>query len=577
MAKNNFVILCVIFVVSLFIFTRFLDHHGLEYRDDEIFYFQSTQEMLQNHDYLSPTYFGENRFQKPILFYWLILLSYKIFGNTWFAARLIAAIFAALTVCCTWVLAKELFNNKRLAYLSAVILVSFPLFFRHAKNAVPDMVLNFFIVASIFYGYKLLTQKEGKATSVNFFILCALGFMIKGFAAIIVPFAVLIIFAWVSGKKGELQRINLLPGIGIFLVIVLPWFLYMVYRHGHSFTDFVLIGETKNRLLSANRGFSFKGIGTFIQHLMFYLRVILSYFAPWSAFLAIGLPFIISDIKRQRPEKDALQLLLIWVAVVYIFFSGMNFLINHYMLVLSTPLAILVGYFFLRHRRENGLAVDIIYGVRKYLAVFLFSAGCLAYMFLVVFLLQGSWMLLLILLPLTIWLARMMVKSRNPITVGLVLSGFIVFTYAQSALLNKAGITSHAVLEKFAQTIETDRNQYVVGVGSHDIHEKEFQVYFKEPVIKAATSLDHETNGLLMKLFSRPQDVFCLMTQKDLDELMRRNPNPPSLEIVQRDLMFRRRLNLDQGFLSALVRFDQKTIQHYLKEEVVLVKKRKSS
>ena len=32
--------------------------------------------MLKTGNYLSPTYFGEDRFQKPILFYWLILAAY---------------------------------------------------------------------------------------------------------------------------------------------------------------------------------------------------------------------------------------------------------------------------------------------------------------------------------------------------------------------------------------------------------------------------------------------------------------------------------------------------------------------
>ena len=86
--KDTVVFLCL-FLLSLFVFSRGLNIHGLEYRDDEIFYFQSTQEMLKSGDILSPTYFGEDRFQKPILYYWLVLLSYKLFGIGWFSARFV--------------------------------------------------------------------------------------------------------------------------------------------------------------------------------------------------------------------------------------------------------------------------------------------------------------------------------------------------------------------------------------------------------------------------------------------------------------------------------------------------------
>ena len=74
------------------VYTRALSWHGLEYRDDEIFYYRSTQEMLSSGNYLSATYFHENRFQKPILYYWMILLFYKLFGVGWASALMVAVV-----------------------------------------------------------------------------------------------------------------------------------------------------------------------------------------------------------------------------------------------------------------------------------------------------------------------------------------------------------------------------------------------------------------------------------------------------------------------------------------------------
>jgi len=174
----------LLFFIGLFVYTRGLNNHGFEYRDDEIFYFKSTQEMVNTGNYLSPTYFGEDRFQKPILFYWLIIFSYKIFGLNWFAARFVSSVFAALSICTTFFIAKDLFSNKRIATLSAFILMTIPMFYRHAKNAVPDMALNYFIILAIYCAIRFVQNPQKQKYSILFFLSCGLGFMIKGFAAL---------------------------------------------------------------------------------------------------------------------------------------------------------------------------------------------------------------------------------------------------------------------------------------------------------------------------------------------------------------------------------------------------------
>ncbi len=60
---------------------------SLEFKGDENFYFKSAEEMLKSRDIITPRYMGEERFEKPIFFYWLILLAFKGFGVNWFAAR----------------------------------------------------------------------------------------------------------------------------------------------------------------------------------------------------------------------------------------------------------------------------------------------------------------------------------------------------------------------------------------------------------------------------------------------------------------------------------------------------------
>ena len=54
--------------------------------NDEAFYAEAAREMVASSDWLTPFYNYELRFQKPILFYWLVAIAYKAagIGEVWF-------------------------------------------------------------------------------------------------------------------------------------------------------------------------------------------------------------------------------------------------------------------------------------------------------------------------------------------------------------------------------------------------------------------------------------------------------------------------------------------------------------
>ena len=587
-SRADTVICIFLFFLSLFIFTRGLNIHGLEYRDDEIFYVQSTQEMLAAGNFLSPTYFGENRFQKPILYYWLVLFSYKVFGVNWFAARFVAAVFAGLTVCVTWLIGKSLFD-RRVATLSAVILMTVPMFFRHAKNAVPDMPLNFFIVWAVYCAVRFMRVSSGAVGAskeeavpakwnILFFVSCALGFMIKGFAALIIPIVTVVVFCLWARKPKMTAEMRFGRGLWIMLLIMLPWFFYMIRAHGQAYLDYMLIDETKNRLIDGGGGsLVLKVMATFFDHCVFYLSVIGSYFAPWSIFLIGAVPLALVRLKRSRAWNEGSRLALVWFFVVFFFFSTLYFSINHYMLVLTTPFALLLGCFFLEGLNDENVVGRIALFLRRYVAVFILTVSCLAFGFLSVFLAGGSKWWLVILAAAYVGMVTGIRKSRSPMAAPLVLGAFLLFVFAQSSLLDKAGVTTHATLQKFAVTLNGEfeagtAGQAVIGVGSHDIHEKEFQAYFDQKVLKAAGSEDDETRAKLKRLFATDKKVYCLITENDFNRFLK-GSFPVPLEIVKEDLIFRRRMRIDRGFFAALLTLDRMKVRDYLKEKIVLVRK----
>ena len=82
--KSLYIILLILFCGYLFLFG--LGKMALV-DPDEPFYAETAKEMLKRGEWLTPRIFGEPQFEKPPLYYWLIILSYKLFGINEFASR----------------------------------------------------------------------------------------------------------------------------------------------------------------------------------------------------------------------------------------------------------------------------------------------------------------------------------------------------------------------------------------------------------------------------------------------------------------------------------------------------------
>jgi len=142
--------------------------------------------------------------------------------------------------------------------------------------------------------------------------------------------------------------------------------------------------------------------------------------------------------------------------------------------------------------------------------------------------------------------------------------------------MGNIGLTSHAVLQKFANTINSQaQDPFAVGIGSHDLHEKEFQIYFQQKVEKIGHS-HVPLNRILLKKFLAKEDenIYCLITEADFlkfsKEIKRFAPG-----IIQEEYILRRRLNIDGKFFKAIFVYDREVVFNYLMEKIYLLEKNK--
>lgn len=100
------------------------------------------REMLENGDWVVPTFNAHLRTHKPVLLYWAIMSAYSVLGVSEFSARLPSAICAVGTALCTWFIGRRLFS-PRAGVWAGVALASSLMFGVAGRAATPDSVLIF--------------------------------------------------------------------------------------------------------------------------------------------------------------------------------------------------------------------------------------------------------------------------------------------------------------------------------------------------------------------------------------------------------------------------------------------------
>ena len=330
------------------------------YHADENFYVTSTRNMIDSGDYITPVYNDKNRFAKPILFYWMVAASYKMFGVNLFSARLVSSFFGSLCIPIVYMISRRLFDHK-IAAISALLLPGCYLHFQISRWAITDMTLNFFILSTFYFFIRGFQSKSNKNISYYFAYICmGIGFMIKGPIAIIIPALVIGGFLITLRNWEELSRLRLGYGTMILAAIILPWFVTMLDIHGGAFKNHILGAELRDRI-AHDTPFS-----------LYYFGVIIRYYLPWSFFFLaaltvwftqtitqpISLPstksyflFLSEKLKfwycnNTHKDNQAFLFSIIWLVFPLILFTLFRIEHSRYMLPVSAPIAMITAEFF---------------------------------------------------------------------------------------------------------------------------------------------------------------------------------------------------------------------------------------
>src|SRR5271166_6662489 len=147
---------------------------------DEPRFAEASREMRQRHDLVVPWFNGQHRFDKPPLIYWCQMVSYRVLGENAFAARLPSTLFATATAVLLLLWGRSL-GNEKAGFYAAIMFVTCVQLLIHARLAVADMPMVFFVAAAVWSGWEMTRPQPRQARWWwIFYISLALGFLAKG-------------------------------------------------------------------------------------------------------------------------------------------------------------------------------------------------------------------------------------------------------------------------------------------------------------------------------------------------------------------------------------------------------------
>jgi 4-amino-4-deoxy-L-arabinose transferase-like glycosyltransferase len=284
------------------------------YSQTEGQYAGAAREMVETHQWLLPTNDGIPRLQKPPLLYWLIIVSFKLFGINEAAARLPVALAVVALVALIFLIGEKLTDYWR-GFIAGLIYLSFCGTFLLARIVMPEPLVSAFIAGAIFCSVcDYQRRRHRRAWFAGFWICSAFACLAKGLLGMVYPAAILVLLS-LFYREARLRYRALLRWeyVAIFLLIVAPWHLWTEW-HFPGYFRYLISTEWWGHLRGlSDETHDYKGMPAY-QFLLMHL----AWWFPWSIALLPGVIFAWRRVIRPHEINFADALLLCWIAVVFI-------------------------------------------------------------------------------------------------------------------------------------------------------------------------------------------------------------------------------------------------------------------
>ena len=312
-----------------------LDYRKLV-KPDEGRYAEIPREMVASGDWTTPRLNDIKYFEKPALQYWATATAFTLFGEHHWTARLWSALTGFLGILAAAYTAARLWGPAA-GINAACVLAGSLLYVLIGHINTLDMGVSFFLATAIF-AFVLAQRDEAAPPQTRRWMWAAwalLGGAVlsKGLIGLVLPGATLVAYSLWQRDFALWKKLHLVSGLAILLAITVPWFV-AVSLANPEFARFFFIHEHFERFLT-------KAHGRY-QPMWYFIPILLGGIAPWLVSLLAAL--------RHAPARDAAtrfqprRFLLVWIIVVFGFFSVSSSKLVSYILPLFPAAAALIGW-----------------------------------------------------------------------------------------------------------------------------------------------------------------------------------------------------------------------------------------
>ena len=335
------IITCLIFTVNL----NLVDITIMEARN-----FVTAREMLQDNNWLMPTFNGEARYEKPPLPTWIAAISTIIFGSkSLYLYRLPGFLCLSIIGITSYYFSLELVKNKLQSIVNSFISITSFYMIAIIVEAPWDIFSHSFMFVGIYYLLRVLNNKQFKFKNIFLSsIFIASSFLSKGpisIYALLIPF--LISYFITNPQSIGNKLIKIIPIILTGVLIGSCWYI-------------IILIEDPTSLINITKKETSNWTNYNIRHFYYYWNFFIQS-GLWSiiAFLSLIYPYFKNKIKDYKSYRFT----FLWTMIGVLLLSLVPEKKPRYLMPILIPLALNIGFicrYLLTEFNKNKIAKLIV-------------------------------------------------------------------------------------------------------------------------------------------------------------------------------------------------------------------------
>lgn len=328
--------------------------------------------MLASGDWVTARLDGVAYLEKSPLIYWMMAVSYRIFGVHDWAARLPLAFSSVLLCWVTFRFARWAFGDDAGLY-SGLVLATCAGLFLFTRILIPDAIVTLTITGAIWAWLRLLEHEEQNPRnwSIILGVSIGCGLLLKGLIAVVFPILAGLAYMAITRQLFSLtawRRLHIFLAVVVALVIALPWHVLATVRNPPYFAFSLHAGPGEYR--------GFFWFYFFNEHLLRFLNLRyprdyntvpralfwalnLVWLFPWSLYL-LATPTL--SYKPTTRAGRARLMAVCWIAVVMVFFT-FSTTQEYYSMPIYPALALLIGSALATGGRWIRIGSRLLFGI----------------------------------------------------------------------------------------------------------------------------------------------------------------------------------------------------------------------